>query len=60
MSQRRAMSWKMLGCFFGQAGQWIGVLVYSGMFLAEDAGLRKLFAETRPSAGAPSSSRRQR
>jgi transcriptional regulator with XRE-family HTH domain len=40
-----------LGRFFGQAEQEIGVLVYSGMFIAEDAGLHKLFAE-RARAGA--------
>jgi hypothetical protein len=40
-----------LGRLFGQTEQEIGVLVYSGMFIAEDAGLHKLFAE-RARAGA--------
>jgi hypothetical protein len=34
-----------LGHFFGQAGREIGVLVYSGMFIAEDMGVLRLFAE---------------
>jgi hypothetical protein len=40
-----------LGRFFSQAEQEIGVLVHSGMFIAEDAGLHKLLAE-RARAGA--------
>ncbi|MBO0801674.1 MAG: helix-turn-helix transcriptional regulator [Nocardiopsaceae bacterium] len=39
------------GRFFGQAEREIGALVYSGMFMAEDMGLHRLFAE-RASAGA--------
>jgi hypothetical protein len=34
-----------LGRFFAQAEQEIGALVYSGMFIAEDMGVLRLFAE---------------
>jgi transcriptional regulator with XRE-family HTH domain len=34
-----------LGRFFSQAEREVGVLVYSGMFIAEDMGVLKLFAE---------------
>ena len=34
-----------LGHFFGQAEREIGTLVYSGMFIAEDMGVLRLFAE---------------
>jgi transcriptional regulator with XRE-family HTH domain len=40
-----------LGRFFGQAEREIGALVYSGMFIAEDMGVLRLFAE-RARAGA--------
>jgi transcriptional regulator with XRE-family HTH domain len=39
------------GHFFGQAEREVGALVYSGMFLAEDIGVHRLFAE-RARAGA--------
>jgi|HubBroStandDraft_5_1064220.scaffolds.fasta_scaffold88615_3 transcriptional regulator with XRE-family HTH domain len=40
-----------MGHFFGKAEREIGVLVYSGMFVAEDMGMQRLFAE-RARAGA--------
>ena len=40
-----------LGHFFSQAEREIGALVYAGMFIAEDMGVRRLFAE-RARAGA--------
>jgi transcriptional regulator with XRE-family HTH domain len=42
---RWAMPRDTLGRFFSEAGREIGVLVYSGMFIAEDMGVLRLFAE---------------
>jgi hypothetical protein len=42
---RWAMPRDTWGHFFGHAEREIGVLIYSGMFLAEDTGLQRLLAE---------------